>query len=203
MQCTTVWAIIAAVATMSACGGTDPSGSDGGPDFTRALEPGEYQVKVTGDVERSFEATGARYYELGAPPFSGFDRAELDMMPDTDALNGAAFDLCSAPSQPGTYGFDATTAFAGCPSGDPTRVTGGFIIQLGAPQADELDCYANGYGEKDLDGTLTITAVTESDIQGDVQGSGVCSRHPHSEVEPMQSETVSVRVRFRAVKGTP
>jgi hypothetical protein len=202
MKCTTILGFFVTAVTFSACGTTDPPTSPGGPDFERHLGLGEYQVRVTGDVQRSFETTGATYYEIGSPPFSDGNRATLSLMGDPDALNGAAFDLCSVPFQQATYGFDAVTPFAGCPS-DPSRATGGFIVQLGAPQEDELDCYANGYGDKDFDGVLTITSVTDSDIQGEAQGSGTCNRHPHSEVEPMQPAAVSVRIRFRAMRGTP
>jgi len=182
----------------SACGDSDQLTS---PNFERELGPGEYQVSVTGAVQRSFETTGARSYILGNPPLSGWDRAMLDLMGDSDALDGASFALCSVPS-PATYVFDAVTPFAGCPS-DPGRVTGGFIVQLGAPQEDELDCYPNSYGDKDFDGVLTITSVTDNEIQGEAQGNGTCNRHPHSEVEPMQPAAVSVRIRFRAVRGAP
>lgn len=194
--------LLVSVLAMAACGDPASPGSSGAPDFTRDLQPGEYQVAVTGDVKRSFESTGAEYYELGTPPFSGWDRAVLTMMPDQDALNGAEYSLCAVPSAPATYAFNATTEFAGCP-GTPGQAFGGFIVQLGAPQQDELDCYANGYGDKDFDGVLTITAVTASDIEGEAQATGVCSRHPHSETMPMGSETVSIRLRFRAAKGTP
>lgn len=166
------------------------------PDFGRDLRPGEYQVSVTGDVRRSFEATGATLTELGAPT----SQMHLYLMGDPDALDGAQFDLCSAPA-PGTFVYDAMTAFTGCPA-DPGRALGGFIVQLGAPQQDELDCYPNGYGNKAFDGVLTITAVTAGDIAGEAQGTGTCSRHPHSETVPMRSAVVSIRVRFRAVRQT-
>ncbi len=198
MKCTTIFGFLVTAVTFSACGDTD---SPGGPDFERELGPGEYQVSVTGDVQRSFEKTGATYAESGTPPFTGFNRATLYLMGVMgDPLNGAAFDLCSSIQQ-ATYGFDAVTQFPGCPS-DASRATGGFIVQLGLPQEDELDCYANGAGDKDFEGVLTITSVTDSDIRGEAQGNGTCSRHPHSEVEPMGQAVVSVRIRFRAVRGT-
>ncbi len=182
----------------SACGGSDSPTSPSGPDFERALAPGEYQVSVTGDVRRTFEGTGAFWDELGTPPFSGWDRVLLDVLGNPDALNGAAFDLCSVPA-PGTFVFDAAIPFGGCPS-EVGRVMGGFIVQLGAPQVDELDCYPSGYGTKDFQGVLTIASVTASDIQGEARGDGTCSRHPHSELAPMHSAVVSVRVRFRAAR---
>jgi len=194
MNRTATWGLLAAAITTSGCDDSGPTG----PDFERSLAPGEYQVLVTGNVERSFEGTGASYVELGTAPFIGFERATLNMMGEAEALNGADFNLCS-PAEPATLGFDATTQFTGCPS-DPARVTGGFIVQLGAPNEDELDCYGNGYGDKDFEGVLTITAVTGDEIQGETQGSGMCSRHPHSEIEPMRSVAVTVRVRFRAVR---
>lgn len=197
MKCTTVCGVFAALVTIAGCGNTDPSG---GLDFTRQLEPGEYQVLVTGDVKRSFEGTGATYQELGTPPFVGWNRVTLNIFDDVDALDGAAFDLCAVPTQPTVFSFDAATVFPGCPYDNPSMVTGGFVMQLGAAQADELDCYANDYGQKDFDGTLTLVTVTDHELQGEAQGSGVCSRHPHSEVEPMKAATVSVRVRFRAMK---
>jgi hypothetical protein len=166
-----------------------------GPDFERELAPGEYQVSVTGDVRRSFEGTGAYWFELSDPALL------LYAMGDADALDGAEFILCAPPSPAATYEYDAVTEFAGCPS-EPGRVAGGFIIQLGAPQADELDCYPNGYGDKDFEGVLTITSVTAEAIEGEARGSGTCSRHPHSEIEPMGSATVSVQVRFRAERET-
>ncbi len=166
-----------------------------GPDFERALAPGEYQVSVTGDVRRSFEGTGAFWLELSDPAVL------IDAMGDAGALDGATFVLCDPVSPATPYDFDAVTEFAGCPS-DPGRVAGGFIIQLGAPQADELDCYPNGYGDKDFEGVLTITSVTAEAIEGEAEGSGTCSRHPYSEIEPMGSAAVSVRVRFRAERAT-
>jgi hypothetical protein len=202
MKVTTRGGFLVMAACISACSDSNSPASAGGPDFDRALGVGEYQVRVTGDVQRSFETTGAVYGELGTPPFSGWDRATFSMMGNPDALNGAAFDLCTVPTAPATYAFDAMTPFAGCPS-DPTLAMGGFIVQLGAPQADELDCYPNGSGNKNFHGSLTITAVTGSDIQGEATGTGTCSRHPHSEVGPMRSAAVSVRVRFRASRGTP
>jgi len=188
--------------TFSGCGGTEGATGPDGPDFTRELAPGEYQVSVTGALQRSFESTGATYTELGSPPFVGFERAMLSLMGNQDALNGATFNSCVVPVAGASYAFNATTPFAGCPS-DPGRVTGGFIVQLGAPQADELDCYANGYGDKAFEGHLTITAMSSSDIQGTAEGSGTCSRHPHSEIAPMGAANVTVRIRFRAVRQTP
>jgi hypothetical protein len=185
--------------TFSGCGGSEDSTGPDGPDFSRELAPGEYQVSVTGAVQRSFESMGATYTELGSPPFVGFERAQLSLMGNQDDLNGAEFNSCAVPVPGATYAFDATTLFAGCPS-EPGRVTGGFIVQLGAPQADELDCYGNGYGDKAFEGHLTITAMSSNDIQGTAEGSGTCSRHPHSEIAPMGAANVTVRIRFRAVK---
>ncbi|MBP2670851.1 MAG: hypothetical protein H6Q85_917, partial [candidate division NC10 bacterium] len=130
---------------------------------------------------------------------SDFDRAFLSIWDNTDALNGADFYLCVMAVEGASYRFDAATPFTACPS-DPGRAWGGFIVQLGAPQADELDCYPNSYGDKAFEGMLIIASVTASDVQGEANGTGTCSRHPHSEIEPMQSAAVSVRVRFRAVK---
>ena len=134
-----------------------------------------------------------------ATPPSDFDRAFLSIWDNTDALNGADFQLCVMAVEGASYRFDAATPFTACPS-DPGRAWGGFIVQLGAPQADELDCYPNSYGDKAFEGVLIIASVTASDVQGEANGTGTCSRHPHSEIEPMQSAAVSVRVRFRAVK---
>jgi hypothetical protein len=191
-------------ATLAGCSDdgalTDPE--NGGPDFERELQPGEYQVSVTGDVERGFEATGASWAALGDPPFTGWNRVSFFLMGDPDALDGAAFDLCDVPAPATTYAFDAVTPFSGCPS-DPGHGAGGFIVQLGAPQADELDCYPNGYGDKDFAGVLTITAVTTDEIEGEAEGTGTCSRHPHSEIEPMGSASVSIRIRFRAERRIP
>lgn len=175
-----------------ACG---DSGQPSGPDFERDLEPGEYQVSVTGDVERNFEGTGAFWSELSGPALL------LDAMGNPDALDGATFVLCETLSPEGTYQFDAVTEPWPCPE-DPGRAAGGFIVQLGAPQEDELDCYPNGHGDKEFEGVLTLTSVTADEIEGDAQGSGICSRHPHSEMEPMGSAAVSVRVRFRAERVT-
>lgn len=197
MKHAAMYCALAAAVTVTACSDSNPSG----PDFNRQLAAGEYQVQVTGDVQRSFERTGATYTELGTPPFSGFDRATFDIFGNPDALSGAGFDLC-VPVQPGSYAFDATTEFAGCPSA-PGQATGGFIVQLGAAQADELDCYGNGYGTKNFDGVLTITSVTADDIEGEAEGTGTCSRHPHGEVSPMGSMSVSVHVRFRAARVAP
>ena len=186
---------VAAALTLVAC---NDNSTPGGPDFGRDLAPGEYQVSVTGDVQRSFESTGATYQEFATPP-SDFDRAFLSIWDNTDALNGADFYLCVMAVEGASYRFDAATPFTACPS-DPGRAWGGFIVQLGAPQADELDCYPNSYGDKAFEGVLIIASVTASDVQGEANGTGTCSRHPHSEIEPMQSAAVSVRVRFRAVK---
>ena len=188
----------------SGCGGTEDSTGPDGPDFTRELAPGEYQVSVTGAVQRSFESMGATYVELGTPPFEGFERALLSLVGNPDALNGAEFNFCAVPVPQATYAFDATTPFGGCPSDPgPGRVAGGFIVQLGAPQADELDCYPNGYGDKAFEGQLTITAMSSNDVQGTAEGNGTCSRHPHSEIAPMGALTVTTRIRFRAVRETP
>jgi len=184
--------MVAAAVTVAACGDSNPSG----PDFERQLAPGEFQVKVTGDVQRSFEKSEATYQELGTPPFAGFNRAQLEVMDNSGTLNGAEFLLC-VPAEAGTYDFDATTEFSGCPSA-PGRAMGGFIVQLGAAQSDELDCYGNGYGAKAFEGVLTITSVTAEDVVGEATGTGTCSRHPHSETSPMSSVSVTVRVRFRA-----
>jgi hypothetical protein len=187
--------VLVAAALIGACG------DSGGPDFERELGPGEYQVSVTGDVQRSFETTGATFYDDQNLP--GWGRTSVYMWDDTDALDGADFHLCAAPVQQATYVFDAVTEPPSCPP-EPGHVTGGFIVQLGAaPQQDELDCYPNGYGDKDFEGVLTITSVTANEIEGEAQGDGTCSRHPHSEIEPMRSAAVSVRIRFRAMRGDP
>jgi hypothetical protein len=190
-----VLGLLAAAATLSAC---DDNSTPGGPDFGRALEPGEYQVSVTGDVQRSFESTGARYEEFATPP-STFDGTHLRIWDDLDALNGAEFVLCVRPVQGEGYHFDADVWFATCPS-DAGNTAGGFIVQLGAPQADELDCSGSSYGDKEFTGTLVISSISGSDIEGEAYGTGTCSRHPHSEIVPMGSENVTVHVRFRAVK---
>ena len=177
-----------------ACSDSDqPAGPAGGaiPDFERELGPGEYQVSVTGDVQRSFETMGATFSET-----------KLYVWDDLDALDGADFYICPAPFKPATYVFDAVTRSTDCQP-DPTRVIGGFIVQLGAPKEDELDCYPNSYGDKDFEGVLTFSSVTDSEIHGEAQGEGTCTRHPHSEVEPMHAAVVSIRIRFRAVRGTP
>lgn len=181
------------------CSGCGSDGQPTGPDFDRQLAPSEYQVRVTGDLHLAVEGTGAAFAVLGTPPFSGWNRAAFHMMGDADALNGAEFNLCFIPSSPGSYSFDAEAPFAGCPS-DPTTVAGGFIIQLGAPGLDELDCYPNSYGTKDFQGLLTITTVTAGEIAGEAEGSGICSRHPHSEIEPMTSASVTIRMRFSATR---
>jgi len=181
----------------------DASPSGATLDFERELEPGEYQVSVSGDIERGFEGTGASMYELGSPPFTGFSRVLLHMMGNSDALDGASFDLCEVPFAQATYAFAGRSPFTSCPS-DSGRAAGGFIFQLGfVPQVDELDCYPNGYGDKGFEGILTITSITATEIEGEAQGQGSCSRHPHSEIEPMGSAVVSARVRFRAVRETP
>lgn len=192
MRRATLCGALAAAVTVAACGDSNPAS----PDFERQLAPGEYQVMVTGDAQRTFEKSEATYQELGTPPFTGFNRAQLEVMDNSGTLNGAEFLLC-VPAQPGTYDFDATTEFAGCPSA-PGRAMGGFIVQLGAAGADELDCYANGYGSKNFEGVLTITSVTADDVEGEAEGTGICSRHPHSETTPMDALQVTVRVRFRA-----
>ena len=77
------------------------------------------------------------------------------------------------------------------------------MIQLGVPQAGVLDCYPNGYGDKDFEGVLTITSVTDGDIRGEAQGDGTCSVHPNNDfIEMLQKRTVSIRMRFRAVRVT-
>ena len=93
--------ILIAAATFAGCSDdgalTDPA--DGGPDFTRELQPGEYQVSVTGEVERAFEATGASWAELGDPPFTGWNRVSFFLMGDSDALDGAGFDHQLGPDR--------------------------------------------------------------------------------------------------------
>ena len=145
---------VAAALTLVAC---NDNSTPGGPDFGRDLAPGEYQVSVTGDVQRSFESTGATYQEFATPP-SDFDRAFLSIWDNTDALNGADFYLCVMAVEGASYRFDAATPFTACPA-DPGRAWGGFIVQLGAPQADELDCYPNSYGDKAFEGVLIIASV--------------------------------------------
>ena len=204
MRCAAIAQLLVTAVTFGGCGGTEDSEVPDGPDFARELAPGEYQVSVSGAVQRSFESTGAFYRELGTPPFENFERVLLSMMGDPDALNGAAFDSCTVPVSGAIYDFDASRPFGGCPSDPgPGRVAGGFIVQLGAQQTDELDCYPNGYGDKAFQGRLTITAMSSSDVQGAAEGNGTCSRHPQSGTAPMSALTVTVRIRFRAVVQPP
>ena len=192
---TIVGCLVAAV-TFSACGDTD---APGGPDFERELGPGEYQVSVTGDVQRSFETKGATYLEF--PHIVGFERGRLYLWEDTDVFNGlhgAQFDICAAAQQ-GAYPFDARGGWVGCPT-DLSRATGGFIVQLGVPDY-ELDCYPTGTGGEDFEGVLSITS-TDSDIRGEAQGNGTCSLRPRTAVGPVRQAAVSVRMRFRAVRST-
>ena len=191
MRCAAVLLdLLTASATLSAC---SYSSAPGGIDFGRALAPGEYQMSVTGDVQRSFEKVGAAYLQEGTS-----DRVLLWIWDDTDALNGAAFEVC-APVAGATYAFNTTMEMTGCPNG--ATAPGGFVAQLGTePQLDELDCSGNSYGEKNFAGMVTITAITGNEIEGEANGSGKCSRHPHSEITPMGSEEVSIRMRFRAIR---
>jgi hypothetical protein len=202
MKRTTITGCLVTAVVLSACGDNGPptTPGGGGPDFERVLAPGDYQVSVGGDFQRAFERTGATFRDYQNGPGSAV--TILYLWDDFDALDGAQFDVCPAPLQRGTYAFDAVTPSTECPL-DLARVAGGFIIQLGAPQDDELDCYPNGYGNKSFGGTLAITSVTANEIEGEAQGSGTCSRHPHSEITPMHSADVSVRIRFRAIRWVP
>lgn len=180
---------------------TPPTDFPAKPDFERALGPGEYQASVTGDITRGVEGTGATMQELGNPPFTGGNRVLLHM----GGYDGASFNLCEVPLPQSAYGFDAQSPFVSCPSDPgPGRAAGGLGFQLGSvPLIDMLDCYPSGYGSRDLTGVLTITSVTADEIEGEVRGSGVCSRHPFSEIRPMGPAVVSVRLRFRAIRTAP
>jgi hypothetical protein len=196
MKGITIFGCFVAAVTFSACGDTE---SPGGPDFERELGPGEYQVSVTGDVQRSFETTGATFLEPQFPV--GFEQGTLALYGVGDDYPDAQFELCPTAQQR-AYVFDAMLQEARCPS-DPRRANGGFMIESRVPQAGVLDCYPNGYGDKDFEGVLTITSVTDSDIRGEAQGDGTCSIHPHEDFESRQTAAVSIRMRFRAVRETP
>lgn len=168
------------------------------PDFERQLEPGEYQVSVTGDIKRGFEGTGATMYQPGDPPFTGYNRVVAYMMGNSDALDGATFDICEVPLPQGTYVFDVQEPFSSCPS-DSGRAAGGFIFQIGVvPQIDELNCY--GWRRDTFAGVLSITSVTASEIEGEAWGEGKCTRDSHSDIGPTGSAVVSARLRFRAIR---
>ena len=81
---TVVPGCVAAALTLVAC---NDNSTPGGPDFGRDLAPGEYQVSVTGDVQRSFESTGVphtRSWQRRLPTSTGpFFRSGTTPTPST------------------------------------------------------------------------------------------------------------------------